>query len=90
MDGRGHSTVNTPRPPVMTVVERREAARYGNTKAQHVMVMTEAGWNPDLLIEWRKPYELPWEGRVVHLRLIEGKWTKATQWLPAGAIKQTE
>ena len=65
-----------------------ETATYPPTEPQHVWVTTDSGRNPGLLVEWRKPARLPWEGRVIHSRLLEGRWVQVDEWLPAGAIEK--
>lgn len=87
-DTRGHTTPNGQRPPGLTVTERREQATYRTTEPCHVTILTETGCVPGLLVEWRKPLELPWEGHVWLMRLVEGRWATVDQWLPAGAIEK--
>lgn len=93
-EARGHGTVNRPPPRTGTGPDPRsygETATYRDPAhpGQHVWVATEHGTNPGLLIEWRKPDQLPWEGRVVHMRQVDARWAKVEEWLPAGAISQT-
>lgn len=86
----GHSTVNVapthpPGPPV----------RYGETAAyhqprddthRHVVVTTDAGSHPGLLVELRKPAQLPWEALVVHFRHLDGRWQLVREWILASAV----
>lgn len=65
-----------------------ETAKYRDLEPVHVVVLTDAGWNPGLLVAWRKPHQLPWEGLVHHGRLVDGRWVVAREWLPAGAITE--
>jgi hypothetical protein len=83
----GHTTPNSPRPLFRSVAERRETAQYRSLEPTHVWVTTEAGRNPGLLVEWRKPDELPWEGRVVHLRARGGSWVQTQEWVPGDSLE---
>jgi hypothetical protein len=87
---RGHGTVN--RPPHHEPGPGRdygETSRYRSIEPCHVWVTTDAGTHPGLLIEWRKPAQLPWEGHVVHARLVDGRWVQTDEWVPAGSIEKT-
>lgn len=84
---RSHTAPMRPRETGPTVVERREQATYPPSEPRHVLVLTDAGRQPGLLVEWRKPLELPWEGRVIHTRLVDGRWVQVDEWLPGGAIE---
>lgn len=87
--GSGHTTVN--RPPHH---QPGPGANYGETSTYrqvepcHAWVTTDAGRHPALLLEWRKPDQLPWEGRVAHTRLLDGRWVQADEWVPAGSIEK--
>ena len=85
---RGHSTVN--RPPSNEAsgpgTDYGETADYRQGDPQHVWVTGEYGRGPGLLLEWRKPAQLPWEGHVVHYSHVGGRSVLVDQWLPAGAI----
>lgn len=65
-----------------------ETAAYRVSEPRHVWVTTEAGRHPGLLLEWRKPDRLPWEGHVVHARLREGSWVQVDEWVLASSIEQ--
>lgn len=87
----GHSTVNVP-PHHQPGPDRRtygETADYRDLPAggQHVTVNIGDGPQPGLLVGWRKPDQLPWEGRVFCPLLLEGRWVVTSRWVPAGAIK---
>lgn len=86
----GHTTVNTARPPGMTLAERRERAQYRAVEPCHVVVVTEMGRLPGLLSEWRRPHQCPWEGRVALVRPRSGTWVLVLDWLPAGAIERVQ
>lgn len=87
-----HGTVN--RPPHHRAGPGRN---YGETAtyrdygapdgARHVWVTTEAGRHPGLLLGWRKPDQLPWEGHVWHGRLHQGQWVLVDEWVLASSIE---
>lgn len=89
--GALHCTVNVP-----PHVRPGPGPHYGETAAhtdprggpQHVWVRTEDGRHPGLLIELRKPEQLPWEARVVHQRHRGGTWVTVQEWLPAGCLER--
>lgn len=88
-NGRGHTTVNRPpTAPPGPGSNYGETAIYRDREPCHVWVTTEAGRNPGLLAQWRKPQQLPWEGLVAHPRLQGGTWVLVREWFPAGAIEQ--
>lgn len=90
----GHSTVNVaPTHPPGPPKNYGETATYHQPKPdtpRHVWVTTDLGRNPGLLVELRKPEQLPWEALVAHFRQIDGRWTLVREWLPAGAVEPAE
>lgn len=95
-DGRGlaaasgtHTTVNRePHHDAGPGRDYGETATYRPVEPCHVWVTTDAGRHPGLLLEWRKPDRLPWEGHVVHARQHEGRWVQADEWVLAGSIEK--
>jgi hypothetical protein len=66
-----------------------QTATYRPVEPCHVWVTTEAGRHPGLLLEWRKPHQLPWEGHVIHARPgAGGRWVQVDEWVLAGSIEK--
>jgi hypothetical protein len=65
-----------------------ETATHHQNEPCHVFIATEAGRYPGLLLEWRKPHQLPWEGHVVHARIRDGRWVKVDEWVLAGSVEK--
>lgn len=88
----GHTTV-----PRSTTHVPGPGPDYGETATYrtppdgpcHVWVDGPDGRQPGLLLEWRKPAQLPWEGLVRHPALVGGRWLLVSRWWPAGAVERT-
>lgn len=85
-----HQTVNVP-PHVQPGPGPNygETARHVDPKSGpcHVWVHAGEGRQPGLLVEWRKPDQLPWEGRVVRQRREGSRLVTVQEWLPATCIE---
>jgi|GEM_PF-2635077 len=89
----GHTTVNRDprRRPGPEPLTYGETADYRDLPdgARHVRVNLGDGPQPGLILGWRKPDQLPWEGHVHFAQLVDGRWVHADRWVLASAIEPT-